>query len=227
MRWADGRQAQAPLALCEVQGYAYAAAERGAEVLEAFGRPGAAGLRVWAARRKDRFRGVFWIADDTGPYPAVALDAQKKPVDGASSNIAHLLGTGLLDAQEATHVAARLSRPDLDCGYGLLSSASRAFNPLSYHCGSVWPHDTAIAVLGLAAEGHHDVAHRLAEGLVRAAERFDYRLPELYAGTDARRGEPVLAFPTACRPQAWAAAGAVAAVYYLESTRHLGSRHKP
>ncbi|MFJ8793746.1 glycogen debranching N-terminal domain-containing protein [Streptomyces sp. NPDC102462] len=219
VRWADGRHAQAPLALCEVQGYAYAAATEGATLLDAFGLPGADRWRDWAARLQQRFRAAFWINDATGVYPAIALDAAKRPVDGAASNMAHLLGTGLLNSDEADLVARRLSQPDLDCGYGLrtLSSTSRAFNPHTYHCGSVWPHDTAIAVLGLAAEGRHAVAHSLAEGVVTAAEQFDFRLPELYAGTSAHDGEPVLAYPNACRPQAWAAAGAVAIIDYLES----------
>ncbi|MCQ6244688.1 glycogen debranching N-terminal domain-containing protein [Streptomyces malaysiensis] len=219
VRWADGRRVASPLALCEVQGYAYAAATQGATLLDAFGLPGADHWRDWAARLQQRFRATFWIDDATGVYPAIALDADKRPVDGAASNMAHLLGTGLLNSREADLVARRLSRPDLDCGYGLrtLSSTSRAFNPHSYHCGSVWPHDTAIAVLGLAAEGHHAVAHSLAEGVVTAAEEFAFRLPELYAGTSAHDGEPVLAYPNACRPQAWASAGAVAMIDYLES----------
>lgn len=219
VRWADGRRVASPLALCEVQGYAYAAASQGATLLDAFGLPGADRWRDWAARLRQRFRATFWIDDATGVYPAIALDADKRPVDGAASNMAHLLGTGLLNSREADLVARRLSRPDLDCGYGLrtLSSTSRAFNPHSYHCGSVWPHDTAIAVLGLAAEGHHAVAHSLAEGVVTAAEEFAFRLPELYAGTSAHDGEPVLAYPNACRPQAWASAGAVAMIDYLES----------
>ncbi|GHH82362.1 hypothetical protein GCM10018793_42020 [Streptomyces sulfonofaciens] len=218
VRWADGRHAQAPLALCEVQAYAYAAAVQGADLLEAFGRPGADRWRDWAARLRERFREAFWVHDASGTYPAIALDAHKRPVDGAASNMGHLLGTGLLTGEEAALVAARLAQPDLDCGYGLrtLSAASKAFDPLSYHCGSVWPHDTAIAVLGLAAEGHHTVARSLAEGLLAAAEPFGFRLPELYGGTSARDGEPVLAYPTACRPQAWAAAGAVAVLGYLE-----------
>ncbi|MFG2583091.1 glycogen debranching N-terminal domain-containing protein [Streptomyces malaysiensis] len=219
VRWADGRRVASPLALCEVQGYAYAAATEGATLLDAFGLPGADRWRDWAARLQQRFRATFWIEDATGVYPAIALDADKRPVDGAASNMAHLLGTGLLNSREADLVARRLARPDLDCGYGLrtLSSTSRAFNPHSYHCGSVWPHDTAIAVLGLAAEGHHAVAHSLAEGVVTAAEEFAFRLPELYAGTSAHDGEPVLAYPNACRPQAWASAGAVAMIDYLES----------
>ncbi|MCQ8193828.1 glycogen debranching N-terminal domain-containing protein [Streptomyces rugosispiralis] len=225
VRWADGRRVASPLALCEVQGYAYAAATQGATLLDAFGLPGADRWRDWAARLQRRFRATFWIDDATGVYPAIALDADKRPVDGAASNMAHLLGTGLLNSREADLVARRLSRPDLDCGYGLrtLSSTSRAFNPHSYHCGSVWPHDTAIAVLGLAAEGHHAIAHSLAEGVVTAAEEFAFRLPELYAGTSAHDGEPVLAYPNACRPQAWASAGAVALIDYLEGHDSTGA----
>lgn len=226
VRWSDGRHAEGPLALCEVQGYAHAAAVRGADLLDAFGEPGADRWREWAALLRTRFRAAFWVEDASGGYPAIALDGAKRPVDGAASNMAHLLGTGLLSGAEAALVADRLAQPDLDCGYGLrtLSCASRAFDPLSYHCGSVWPHDTAIAVLGLAAEGQHGVAHALAEGLLAAAQEFDCRLPELYGGTARHQGEPVLAYPTSCRPQAWAAAGAVAVLAYLEGwpTAHTG-----
>jgi glycogen debranching enzyme len=125
----------------------------------------------------------------------------------------HLLSTGMLTAAEADLVADRLARADLDSGRGLrtLSSTSGGYDPLSYHCGSVWPHDTAIAVLGLAGIGRHDVATSLGEGLVAAAGEFADRLPELYAEFD---GESV-SYPTACRPQAWAAAGAVAVLSYL------------
>ncbi|MGH3615851.1 MAG: glycogen debranching N-terminal domain-containing protein [Pseudonocardia sp.] len=215
VRWADGTVAERPLALCEVQGYAYAAARGGAALLEAFGRPGAQGLRDWAQQLAERFRGAFWIDDPAGRYPAIAVDGRGHPVTGPASNMAHLLSTGLLSPTEADLVADRLSRPDLDSGAGLrtLSSTNAAFHPLSYHCGSVWPHDTAIAVLGLAGVGRHEVAHSLAEGFVAAAAAFDDRLPELY-GVAAGVGGP-LAYPTACRPQAWAAAGAVAVVGYL------------
>ncbi len=218
VRWADGRRATAPLALCEVQGYAYAAATKGAALLDAFGLPGAARWREWAESLQERFRKTFWLTDEFGRYPAIALDANKEPVDGAASNMGHLLGTGLLTADEARSIADRIVKPDLNCGFGLrtLSSTSDAFNPLSYHCGSVWPHDTAIAVLGLAAEGEHAAARALAEGLLAAAETFDHRLPELFAGTSAKECQPVVPYATACRPQAWSAAGAVAIVSYLE-----------
>ncbi|AHH99436.1 glycogen debranching N-terminal domain-containing protein [Kutzneria viridogrisea] len=212
IRFADGAFAKRPLALCEVQGYAHAAALGAAVLARAFDEPGAEQWWSWAAALRERFRARFWISDEIGPYPAIALDADKTPVTGASSNMAHLLGTGLLDTDEAARVAHRLSQPDLDCGRGLrtLSAASAAYNPYSYHCGTVWPHDTAVAIRGLAAEGHRQLADDLARGLLEAAHRFGNRLPELYAADPE-----VLAYPAACRPQAWAAAAAVTAVGQL------------
>ncbi|HET9141875.1 MGH1-like glycoside hydrolase domain-containing protein, partial [Actinophytocola sp.] len=211
IRHADGGRARPPLALCEVQGYAHAAAVRAAALAEAFGLPDGPGWLDWAARLRDRFRASFWLRDEVGPYPAIALDAAKRPVSGASSNMAHLLGTGLLDPREAARVADRLAAPDLTTRFGLrtLTTTSAAYNPLSYHCGSVWPHDTAIAVAGLLAEGRAEQATSLAEGLLRAAAHFDGRPPELYGVLDD--GPPVR-YPSACHPQAWAAAAMVAAV---------------
>lgn len=211
IQWRDGRLAQAPIALCEVQGYAYAAALDGAELLEAFGRPGAEGWRAWALALRTRFGERFWVEDAEGAYPAVALDADQRAVDSLTSNIGHLLGTGILDAAQAGLVAARLSEPDMDSGFGLrtLSAHSAGFAPLSYHGGSVWPHDTAIVVDGLAREGHDAPAAALASGLLAAAPAFDYRLPELYAGQQAAPGREPLPYPAACRPQAWAAAAPV------------------
>lgn len=212
IQFPDGSIAEPPIALSEAQAYAYQAAVCGAALLAALGRPGADRLHAWAARLRQRFREAFWVSDARGSFPAIALDGGKKPVPTATSNLGHLLGTGLLDPAEAAAVAARLAQPDLDCGYGLrtMSGDALGFNPLGYHAGAVWPHDTAIAVQGLVAEGHPRVAASLAAGLLRAAPAFDHRLPELYAGTDAAAGEPVLAYPAACRPQAWAAAVPVA-----------------
>jgi hypothetical protein len=215
VRWADGSIADRPLALCEVQGYAYAAARGGAALLAAFGRPGADGWQQWAVALAARFRDAYWVDDPAGRYPAIALDGHGRAITGPASNMAHLLPTGILSATEAGLVADRLARPDLDGGRGLrtLSSTSGGYDPLSYHCGSVWPHDTAIAVLGLAGAGRHDTARSLGTGMVTAAAEFADRLPELYAEID---GE-ALSYPTACRPQAWAAAGAVAVVSYLDA----------
>ena len=214
VRFPDGRLAAPPIALCEVQAYDYQAVRAGAALLSAYGDAADADTAVrlgefadWLA---DRFRARFWVSDELGRFPALALDGAKTPVPVASSNLGHLLGTGLLDADEAAAVAHRLGAPDLAGGYGLRTLSDRVVgaNPLGYHTGSVWPHDTAIAVAGLAAEGYGSLAARLAGGLLAAAPAFDHRLPELFAGTD--RGEPVLAYPASCRPQAWAAAAPVA-----------------
>ncbi|MFD1543243.1 amylo-alpha-1,6-glucosidase, partial [Nonomuraea guangzhouensis] len=189
-----------------------------------FGRRGAERWLDYAGTMTDRFRARFWV---TGPapgggfsasvtgredsYPALALDGAKQPVDSLTSNIGHLLGTGLLSAGEEARVAELLGTPAMSGAFGLrtMSADDVAFSPLSYHCGSVWSHDTAIVLAGLARTGHGRLAADLAQGLLAAAEGFDYRLPELHAGDDRDTvGRPV-AYPAACRPQAWSAAAAV------------------
>ncbi|GAA1703362.1 glycogen debranching N-terminal domain-containing protein [Microcella alkalica] len=216
VQWRDGSLADGPIALCEVQAYAYEAAVHGAELLEALDEGAdadeATEWRAWAERLKTRFHESFWVHDPAGAYPAIALDAAKRRVDTVTSNLGHLLGTGLLDAEQSELVARRLGSPAMSSGYGLrtMSTESSGYWPLSYHGGSVWTHDTAIAVLGLARDGHETVAAQLIDGLLAAAEGFDYRVPELHSG-DARAevGVPV-PYPAACRPQAWSAASAVA-----------------
>jgi glycogen debranching enzyme len=212
IQWRDGTLAVGPIALCEVQGYAYEAAIDGAELLEAFGRPGADDWRAWAAGLKERFAASFWIDDPAGAYPAVALDAAKRKVDTVTSNIGHLLGTGILDPEQSALVARRLVSPELASGYGLrtMSQDSAGYWPLSYHGGSVWAHDTAIVIGGLAREGFRDEAERLTEGLLAAAAGFGYRMPELHAGDSAGETSAPVPYPAACRPQAWSAAAAVA-----------------
>ena len=207
VQWPDGTLAVAPIALCEVQGYAYAAAIKGAELLEAHGESGEE-WRAWAAALQERFRAAFWVDG----YPAIALDGAKNPVIGRASNMGHLLGTGLLDADEEQTVAEVLAGADLNSGFGLrtLSTAMTRFNPLGYHTGSVWPHDTAMTVQGLFASGQSEVASSYVEGLVRAAEAFGYRLPELYGGRGTSEESTPTPYPLSCRPQAWAAASAVA-----------------
>jgi hypothetical protein len=211
VRFRDGRLAEAPIVLAEVQGYAYQAAMNGADLLDAFGRPGGDRWRGYASRLAERFRAAFWVDGPHGPQPALALDRHKRPVDSLTSNIGHLLGTGLLSDEESAQVAALLTTDALAGGFGLrtMSTGDAGFSPLSYHCGSIWTHDTAIVLAGLARGGFRDAALGLAEGLLGAAEAFDYRLPELYGGDDrALLGRPV-PYPAACRPQAWSAAAAV------------------
>src|SRR5215469_270721 len=214
IRFSDGRIAAPPVTLCEVQGYAHQAAINGADLLDAFDQPGGDEWRAWADRLAAKFRSSFWVADRAGPYPALALDKAKRQADALTSNIAHLLGTGLLSAAEEDLVAERLSRPDMNSGFGLrtMSAASGGYSPLSYHCGSVWSHDTAIAIAGLVRSGHLATAASLADGLLEAASAFDWRLPELFSGhVRAEAGSPV-PYPAACRPQAWAAAAAGALI---------------
>ncbi|MEV4750178.1 glycogen debranching N-terminal domain-containing protein [Streptosporangium sp. NPDC049248] len=215
LRFHDGRQARPPIALVEVQGYAHQAARQGADLLEAFGRPGAARWREYAAGLAERFRVRFWTDGPLGRFPALALDRDKRPVDALTSNIGHLLGTGLLTGAEEAAVADLLVAPEMAGGFGLrtMSAEAGGFNPLSYHCGSIWAHDTAIVVAGLARAGFAGHAATLAEGLLAAGETFGYRLPELFGGDDrAALGRPV-AYPAACRPQAWSAAAAVTLVH--------------
>ncbi|TPX05808.1 amylo-alpha-1,6-glucosidase [Schumannella luteola] len=240
VQWRDGRLAEGPIALVEVQGYAYEAAVHGADLLEALGAaPGGtgagadrepdsdadadaaaaladevAGWRAWAERLRIASRS-FWISDaaDTAstPYPAIALDAHKRPVDSLTSNIGHLLGTGLLDTAQVDHVARAVTSPALDSGYGLrtMSSDDAGFWPLSYHGGSVWAHDTAVVIRGLLLEGRRPEARQLAEGLLAAAAGFGYRMPELHGGDRAADIPSPVPYPAACRPQSWSAAAAV------------------
>ncbi len=210
IRFADGTIAKAPLALAEVQGYAYAAAMGGAELLDAFGRHGGEEWRTWAKRLAARFRDQFWVDDPNGPFPAVALDHDKVKVDAIASNMGHLLFTGMLTAAEARQVGDRLSDDAMTSGFGLrtLSRDSGGYNPLSYHCGSVWPHDTAIVAWGLARTGQRKRAMALFRQVLAAAPTFDHRLPELYSGIGTDEAVEPVPYPSACRPQAWAAGSA-------------------
>ena len=210
VQWRDGTLATGPIALCEVQAYAFEAAMHGADLLDHFGENGAP-WREWAVRLQAKFAEAFWIEDPAGRYPAIALDDQKRPVDTVTSNIGHLLGTGLLTPGEAALVARRLISPELNSGFGLrtMSTDSARYWPLSYHGGSVWTHDTAIAIAGLAREGFAAEAAVLTDGLLAAASGFGYRSPELHSGDPATAFGSPLPYPAACRPQAWSAASAV------------------
>jgi glycogen debranching enzyme len=227
IQFVDGRIATAPLALSEVQGYAYEAAMGGTALLDAFDRPGGEEWRTWARQLAARFRARFWVGDADGPFPAVALDRDGKPVDSVASNMGHLLGTGILNGEESALVAARLGSAAMSSGYGLRTMATSAggYSPLSYHGGSVWTHDTAMAVQGLAraaadgVAGAAEAARSLIDGLLEAAAGFEYRMPELYAGSPARAGGRPTPYPASCRPQAWAAAAAVAVVSTLVGAR--------
>ena len=216
IKFGDGSLATGPIALSEVQGYAYEAAIAGADLLDAFDEPGSAALRGWAFALQDRFRQQFWVGDGDLRRPALALDALKRPVDSVTTNMGHLLGTGILNEAETDLVARRVTAPDMRSGFGLrtMSAADSGYWPLSYHCGSVWPHDTAIVVRGLARTGRGDLAASVIGELLRASAHFDARLPELYSGHAADDATPV-PYPASCRPQAWSAAASIAALQSL------------
>ncbi len=203
----DGTIARTPIALAEVQAYLFGAYQALASLEERVGDPvRAAPLHARAADLRRAFARDFWLPEQG--LVAMALDADKRPLAVASSNMGHCLWTGLLDDDIAARVADRLAAPDLMTAWGLrtLGSSERAYNPVSYHRGSVWPHDTAIAAAGLMRYGHISSAVQLVEALLATAERFGWRLPELYAGLDASEAPYPVPYPVACSPQAWSAA---------------------
>jgi glycogen debranching enzyme len=221
VQFADGRLAEPPIALCEVQGYAVEAAVHGAALLAAFGEAPVEGLAAWADDLRDRFRRDFWVETPEGGHVAIALDAAGRRVDSVTSNMGHLLGTGILTPGQVDRVVEVLSGPDMSSGFGLrtLTSTSPRYSRLSYHGGTVWPHDTAVAVRGMALEGRFEEAASLTAGLVAAAEGVGYRLPELYGGDSASDVPFPVDYPASCRPQAWAAAAPLACLAAVSGVR--------
>ncbi|MFF0491376.1 amylo-alpha-1,6-glucosidase [Nocardia sp. NPDC003482] len=206
-----GHIAESPIALCEVQGYQYAALLARAELADEFGEViVAARLRDRASALRTKFVEAFWMPEK-GWY-AVALDRGKRRVDALTSNVGHCLWSGIVPDEHAAQLVERMSTAEMDSGFGLrtLASGMGAFNPMSYHNGSVWPHDTAIAVAGLLRYRHIpgavDLATRLADGLLDAAAAFGGRLPELFCGFPRSRFSAPVPYPTSCSPQAWASA---------------------
>jgi glycogen debranching enzyme len=206
-RFKDGTLAQSPVALCEVQGYVYAAlVARSHCATEAGDASLAATLRKRAETLKENFNRDFWI--DDGQYYAMGLDRDKRPLDAVTSNMGHCLWTGIVDEEKAPAVARHLLGATMFSGFGIrtLSESMVGYNPISYHCGSVWPHDNALCVAGLMRYGFIEEAQRVMQGLVDASAYFGNLLPELFAGLGRDAfGFPV-SYPTSCSPQAWAAA---------------------
>jgi glycogen debranching enzyme len=204
---ADGRPAQGPIALAEVQGYVYLAKERVAGVFETLGDgETAARLRVEAEALKARFNEAFWMDDEQ--YFAMALDGDKRPVRTITSNPGHGLYCDIVDQDKAEPLARRLLQPDMFSGWGIrtMSKGAMAYNPMSYHNGSVWPHDNALIAAGLKRYGFVKATNRVATALFDTAIHADYmRLPELFCGFTRRTPNRPVAYPVACSPQAWAA----------------------
>lgn len=208
----DGRQAQPPIAPCEVQGYVYDAKLRTAELAREVWRERelAERLEREAAELRARFDETFWC-DARGGYYALALDGQGQRVDSLTSNIGHLLWSGIVPPERVDAVVDRLMGDELWSGWGVrtMSSGDAGFNPLSYHNGSVWPHDNSLIALGLMRYGRWPEAQRIVLRLFQAAEHFDYQLPEVFAGFSRAQTPFPIAYPTAARPQAWAAGAPV------------------
>jgi glycogen debranching enzyme len=207
---ADGRLAEPPIALCEVQGYVYAALAGMAGLAARLGEEVAAAEWGDRARRlRERFARDFWLEDER-TY-ALALDGSGRPCAVVASNAGHCLFTGIASPEQARGVIERLLREDSFCGWGIrtLSAAARRYNPMSYHNGSVWPHDNAMIAAGCARYGHGAAAARILGALFAVSDRSeDNRLPELFCGFARGVHDHPVAYPVACRPQAWAA-GAV------------------
>jgi glycogen debranching enzyme len=226
MRYHDGTVARTPVAAAEVQGYAYDARLRAAELCRhVWDDPELAGrLEREAAQLKTAFNQAFFSERNGDGYFVLGLDNEKRQIDSLCSNIGHLLWSGIVDETRAAAVAEQLMSATLNSGWGVrtMSDRDRGFNPIGYHTGTVWPHDNSLLTAGLVRYGFRQYANRIASDMLTAARHFDYRLPEVFAGY--RRGMtpfPV-AYPTACSPQAWAAGAPV-----LFLTCMLGLRPDP
>jgi len=225
IRFADGGFASAPRALCEIQGYVYDAKKRTARLArEIWNDPALAErLEREAAELRRRFNEDFWIADRG--YFALALDGNKRQVDSLTSNIGHLLWSGIVDEDKARAVADHLVGERLFSGWGVrtMAKGDAAYNPIGYHVGTVWPHDSAIAAQGLHQYGYHEAAVRIARGILEAAVFFNGRLPEAFAGFHHRHTNYPVEYPTACSPQAWATGTPFLLLRILLGLRPIGA----
>ncbi len=204
---ADGRLAEGPIALCEVQGYVYAAKRGVAKLARVLGKISMAErLENEAQELQANFEEAFWC-QDLGLY-ALALDGKKRPCRVRTSNAGHCLFTGIANAENARVVGRTLLDPDFFSGWGIRTVGAQEirYNPISYHNGSVWPHDNAIIASGLARYGMKELASRVFLGLLDVSTEVElHRLPELFCGLHRRSGEGPTLYPVACSPQAWAA----------------------
>jgi len=224
-RFYDGRLAEAPIAPGEVQGYVYDAKQRMAEVArEVWGDAELADrLEAEAAELQKRFDESFWC-EARGGYYALALDGHKARVDSLTSNIGHLLWSGIVPPARADAIVDQLMGDELWSGWGVrtMSTGDGAFNPLSYHNGTVWPHDNSLIAWGLARYERWPETHRIARRMLSAAGHFANQLPEVFAGFSRSATPFPIAYPTAARPQAWAAGTPVLLLQLL-----LGLRPDP
>jgi glycogen debranching enzyme len=227
-RFADGRMARAPIAPCEVQGYVFDAKRRIAEVAREVWRDRALAGRLdrEADELAQRFNDAYWI-EERGGYYALALDAEKQQVDSMCSNMGHLLWSGIVPPERVDLVVDALMSEPLWSGWGIrtMSSEDTAYNPLSYHNGTVWPHDNSIIAAGLASYERWPEAQRVVQRTLEAATHFGHQLPEVFAGLPRAETPFPIAYPTAARPQAWAAGTPILLLQVLLGIRPDRSRH--
>jgi glycogen debranching enzyme len=228
-RFADGSLAEPPIAPVEAQGYVYDAKRRTAELAREVWRDRelAERLEQDAEELRKRFNDAFWT-DERGGYFVLALDGEKRQVDSLCSNIGHLLWSGIVLPDRVDRVVDALMGPDLWSGWGVrtMSTADVGFNPLSYHNGTVWPHDNSLIAWGLSRYARWPEAQRIVRRMLNASGHFDYQLPEVFAGLPRAETPFPIAYPTAARPQAWAAGAPVLLLQLLLGLQPDRSRHQ-
>ena len=224
----DGRRAESPIASCEVQGYVYDAKLRLAELAREVWRERelADRLEREAAELRRRFDEAFWC-EARGGYYALALDAGKERVDSLTSNIGHLLWSGIVPPRRVDAIVDQLMGEELWSGWGVrtMSLGDGGFNPLAYHNGTVWPHDNSLIAWGLARYGRWPEAQRIVRRLLNASSYFDHQLPEVFAGFSRTETPFPIPYPTAARPQAWAAGAPVLLLQLLLGLEPDRRRH--
>ena len=204
--FSDGSNSKLPRATCEIQGYVYDAKVRCARLAREFWNDPelADRLEHEAAELKDRFNRDFWVPDRE--FFAIALDGDKRKVDSITSNMGHLLWSGIVDDDKAEPVIAHLMSEKMFTGWGIrtMAEGEGGYNPIEYHNGTVWPHDNSFIAVGLRRYGHPEHAARLGYAILEASTYFDWRLPEVFAGYERSLTQFPVEYPTASSPQAWA-----------------------
>jgi glycogen debranching enzyme len=205
--YSDGTMPPLPIATCEIQGYVYDAKMRVVELADGpLGDPALARtLRDEAEQLRVRFNEDFWI-DARGGYYALGLDGDKRPIDSMTSDIGHLLWSGIVPDDRAGIVVAQLMSDQLFSGWGVrtLATTDKPYSPIGYHRGTVWPHDNSLIIMGMARYGYRDEANRISMALIDAASSSNHRLSEAFSGYSRDYSSFPIPYPTACSPQAWA-----------------------
>jgi glycogen debranching enzyme len=224
----EGREAVPPIALAEVQGYVYDAKRRMARLAAIRGETELAiRLDAEADQLATRFEHAFWMEDRR--YYAMALDRDKRQADAIASNAGHCLWSGIMTPDRARDVVDRLLRPEAFSGWGVRTFAAGqpGYNPIGYHTGTVWPHDTSLIAAGFKRYGFDDASNRLVGQMMEAAQGFpDYRLPELFCGFDRTDAHTPVPYPVACSPQAWAAGSSFLFLETMLGLRAHADRHE-